>query len=305
MKKFDVLAIGNPTIDTTYSVNRIPKQDDKVIGQRLMQQIGGTAANTACVCGSLGLSVAAVAKVGTDSDAAAIVQEYQRHGVDTRFVFEQEGYASSQAIIMLDDSGEKSLIYVPAESENHNDSQLESAIILSRYVYLMPGDIDLFERVGEIAKKSLTKVVVDIEPTIVSCKQDLERILAYTDLAYFNHDGFVNAVGLAPSEAAIRSLVEQFSLQGLVVTMGSHGVMAYVENEFVQVGGFSVPVVDTTGAGDTFNATFLYSQIMKMKLEQGLTYACAAAAISLSALGAKGAVPTVQTIEAFLSKHPV
>jgi ribokinase/sulfofructose kinase len=98
-------------------------------------------------------------------------------------------------------------------------------------------------------------------------------------------------------------MVESYQLDGVVVTLGKDGAIAFVNGEYASYSGFNVPVVDTTGAGDTFNASFLYTQINKMPLSTGLEFACAAAAISVGAVGPKGNVPTLDKVAEFLTSN--
>ncbi|HHC6592913.1 TPA: carbohydrate kinase family protein [Vibrio parahaemolyticus] len=303
MKRYDVLAVGDANVDMTLKVDRLPKQDDKVLGIKIAEQVGGTVANSACVCGSLGLKTATLARVADDKYGVKVLDEYVKYNVDLKFVFQPKGYEQSTAIIMLDDSGEKSLIFVPSSSYEFNDELVVVAVASSRYLYTMPGNLDKFKEIAEIAKSNATKVVVDIEPTIVNQDGDLDIILTDADLVYFNKEGFKKATGKGVSKDALVSMVESYQLDGVVVTLGKDGAIAFVNGEYASYSGFNVPVVDTTGAGDTFNASFLYTQINKMPLSTGLEFACAAAAISVGAVGPKGNVPTLDKVAEFLTSN--
>ncbi len=303
MKRYDVLAVGDANVDMTLKVDRLPKQDDKVLGIKIAEQVGGTVANSACVCGSLGLKTATLARVADDKYGIKVLDEYVKYNVDLKFVFQPKGYEQSTAIIMLDDSGEKSLIFVPSSSYEFNEELVVVAVASSRYLYTMPGNLAKFKEIAEIAKSNATKVVVDIEPTIVNQDGDLDIILTGADLVYFNKEGFKKATGKDASKDALVSMVESYQLDGVVVTLGKDGAIAFVNGEYASYSGFNVPVVDTTGAGDTFNASFLYTQINKMPLSTGLEFACAAAAISVGSVGPKGNVPTLEKVAEFLTSN--
>ncbi|MDM4958766.1 PfkB family carbohydrate kinase [Escherichia coli] len=72
-----------------------------------------------------------------------------------------------------------------------------------------------------------------------------------------------------------------------MVTLDVRGVIAVKGNEQVKIGSYTIPVIDTTGAGDTFNGAFVYSLIKNMPLIEALKFASATAAINITALGAK------------------
>ncbi|MCG9627473.1 carbohydrate kinase family protein [Vibrio mediterranei] len=302
MREFDVISVGDAVVDISIKIDRLPRSDDKVLGKKLSQQIGGTAANSACVCGSLGLRTAALSQVGYDSIGELIIGEYSKYGVDTRFVKKIEGYEPNQAIIFVDESGEKSLVFVESSGYDFPVSEISNAFKSASYVYTMPGNVDKFIALSSIAKQNNAKVVVDIEPTVIKNDNDLAKILEGASIAFFNLDGFITATGNPPSEQMLYELALQYDLLGVIVTRGSLGVVAHVDGLYETFCGFEVPVIDTTGAGDTFNAAFMYSIINTMPLHRALRFACAAAAISISAYGAKGCVPTVVEIEDFLKQ---
>ncbi|WP_373952942.1 carbohydrate kinase family protein [Vibrio pomeroyi] len=301
MKLFEVLAVGDANIDTTIKVDHLPKHDDKVLGEKVSSQIGGTVANSACVLGSLGVKVTALAKVGTDGHGAEILNEYAKYNIDTSFVEQIEGFEANQAIIMLDDTGEKSLIFVPACHYEYSKSRAILAVSQAEYLYTMPGDICKFVEIAALAYKYETKVVVDIESTIVASKEDTHAILTHSDIVFFNEEGFTKAIEQDLTEEILHILIEQYNLDTIIVTLGANGVLAANnKGEIERHSGFEVEVIDTTGAGDTFNASFLFSKINGYQLDKSLEFSCAAAAYSIGGLGPKGAVPTIECVTEFL-----
>ncbi len=92
------------------------------------------------------------------------------------------------------------------------------------------------------------------------------------------------------------------SYQELVRTF-LRGVIAVKGNEQVKIGSYTIPIIDTTGAGDTFNGAFVYSLIKNMPLIEALKFASATAAINITALGARGHLATPSEVNLFLSQH--
>ena len=80
-------------------------------------------------------------------------------------------------------------------------------------------------------------------------------------------------------------------------------MIAVKGNEQVQIGSYTIPVLDTTGAGDTFNGAFIYSLIKNMSLIEALKFASATAAINITALGARGHLATPSEVNLFLLQH--
>lgn len=300
MKPYDVLCIGSATIDQTISVQRLPTRDDKVLGKQVSEGVGGTATNSACVCASLGLKVAALGSIGDSAASQLIRAEYRHYGIDQRYLNYSVEFEPMRVLIMLDDSGEKSLIIMPNEPADNFAEGLKQAISDSHYVYTMPGDLELLQRAGELTKVHGSRLAVDIEPTTFSDSHELGVILTSADVAFFNRDGFSKAFGVTPTAEQLAKLAQEHQLLGVVVTLGEGGAIGYVNGEYLSHPGFKVPVVDTTGAGDTFNAAMLYGLLRLPSAQAAMDFASACAAYSVGGVGAKGAVPTLDSVERFL-----
>lgn len=145
----------------------------------------------------------------------------------------------------------------------------------------------------------MTKVVVDIEPHIIATPEHLARILHLADIAIFNYDGFIRGYATEPDFTLLHDIQDEYQLDAVVVTLDVRGVIAVKGNEQVKIGSYTIPVIDTTGAGDTFNGAFVYSLIKNMPLIEALKFASATAAINITALGARGHLPTPSEVNLF------
>lgn len=303
MKKYDVTAIGSGNIDLILSVPSAPEKGGKIVGKQLGRQVGGTVANSACVMGRLGLNVTSASCVGDDSNGQDILNDFKKFNVDCNFVSQIPGHKANIAVIFIDDTGEKSLIYAPGDSREWDDDYADQAISQSRYLYTMPSDVQKFKRLADCAHQSNTKVVVDIEPHIASSQEVLNTILSLSDVVIFNQAGFIAGYDLKPSLEKLKDLQKRYDLDALVVTLDADGVMAVTEHESERFDIYNVPVVDTTGAGDTFNGAFVYSLVKNKSLKTALQFASATAAISITALGAKGNLPTAEEVNNFIVNY--
>ena len=307
MKKYDVVAIGNANIDLVLKAPRLPKNDDKVVGKKLLEGVGGTVANSACVMSHLGLNVASLSATGTDYYANKILNDFKKFNVSQEFIDIIPDLEADMAVIILDDSGEKSLIYVPAEEQETTKTQYEQALSQCRVVYTMPGNVTKFELFAQIAHQHQAQIAVDIEPHIADTKEKLDTILTHSDIVFFNKDGFASCVGIEPTRENLIELCQHYQLHTLVVTRGGEGAIAVTVNQWesAEHAGYRVNIVDTTGAGDTFNASFVYALINHYSLEKALEFACACAAISVGYLGARGAIPTAEQVQQFIQQQPI
>jgi sulfofructose kinase len=83
--------------------------------------------------------------------------------------------------------------------------------------------------------------------------------------------------------------------------LGHEGVLAWDGKQLQHTPAYRVPVVDTTGAGDIFHAGFIYGLLQDWPLERQLDFGCAAAALNCTAVGARGGIQAVETIEEFMA----
>ena len=98
-------------------------------------------------------------------------------------------------------------------------------------------------------------------------------------------------------ESALRRMHGHYGCRLAAATLGDEGVLAWNGKQLHQVSAYSVPVVDTTGAGDIFHAGFIYGLLQNWPLDRQLDFACAAAALNCMAAGARGGIQSIEAIE--------
>ncbi len=168
----------------------------------------------------------------------------------------------------------------------------------------MPQNHAQFNTLAGIAQECQTEVMVDIEPTVGSNTEIMRHILAGATIASFNQFGFRAATGAEPSLEAARRLLDA-GPHTIVVTRGARGALAVTRETHAEQPGFDVPVVDTTGAGDTFNAAFVSATLRGLPLDERLRFASAAGALSVTGMGPRGRLATMEEVYTFLAQHPV
>jgi ribokinase len=117
----------------------------------------------------------------------------------------------------------------------------------------------------------------------------------------------IEAVGfLTPNEHEREIIFQQVDASSfadkVIVTEGARGVAIRKDGKPMLIPGFQVPVVDTTGAGDTFNGALAVALSKGMSLEDACRFANAAAALSVTKLGAQGGMPTEEEVKRFLQE---
>jgi ribokinase/sulfofructose kinase len=298
----DMLAVGGVDADLVLTVGELPSYDEKVMGTLVGWMAGGPAANSACAASRLGLRVAALAMVGDDRSGQISIDGYAEFGVDTSLIEVVPGATSPFTVILIPPTGEKAIVVVPGTPPSYSMDRVEQALRRTRVMYMMPGARAQFLELAGLARACGAEVMIDVESTVAIDPSSLRQALAAVDIASFNRDGFIAAAGEQPTVETVRRLLE-YGPHTIVVTLGAQGALAATAEHFAQRPGHRVEAVDTTGAGDTFNAAFLCATLDGLALEQRLRFANAAAALSVTGMGPRGRLPTRQEVEIFLQTH--
>ena len=302
-RAFDVLAYGDPNIDYVFETARVPLADEKLLGRRLGTFAGGTAANVACAASRLGARVAGYGRVGRDADGRMLLTANDEVGVSNAFlrVVEQP---TAAATIIVDASGEKALVYAPMSGEPVDEVALSAALRQSRLLYAMPYDLAEFRQVTALAHAHDVAVAIDIEAAVAPTRERLDALLECSDIIFMNEGGFRATSDAGITVETIRPLLDK-GPQLIVVTMGAAGAIACSRTAWGEHPAFPVKMVDATGAGDCFNGAFLAACFNGRTLEGSLAFACAAASIAVSAVGARIALPTSEMVESLILEQIV
>lgn len=301
--QYDVVGLRGINFDLSLAVQRLPQHDEKVSARLLSSLPGGPVGNFACAASKLGLRVAVHAHLGDDNFSERILQEFKTYGVDTRWIEQEAGRTADLALIFVDPSGEKAIVVVePAPvSSDPPETIFRELITKTRGLFLTMYSFVEFRSRLDAARLKGVQVMIDIEDTPQVGQVSVTDILNSCDIASFNHAGFLAYMGKEPEFALLSELLSENSVHTIVVTLGKRGVMGIANGQQpVHIPGLNVDVKDTTGAGDTFNAAFLSARLKGLPLEEALKFANTAAALSVTAYGAKGRLPAWVEVEEFL-----
>lgn len=298
-RPFDIVSIDGIDLDIVMKVKRLPGYGEKVMGEYVGRLAGGPCANFACAAARLGMRIASLSTIGDDAGGKIVKDDFQQFGVATDLMRVRKGEETPFTVILIEPDGERSIIVVPTFETTYTDAELHAAFGQTRAIHTFPDRAAEFIRLAKIARANQTKVMVDLEPTSNVDRPGLEEMLPWADIVSFNERGFAQIWGEAPTIDGARKLLA-YGPDVVVVTLAERGALAVSDSAAVQIPGHSVAVQDTTGAGDTFNAAFLTATLRGEDLKTCLTFANAAAALTVTGLGPRGGMPTADAVEAFL-----
>jgi len=129
----------------------------------------------------------------------------------------------------------------------------------------------------------------------------IEPLLKNIDYLITSRDIPGRLVGEHDLQRSLPMLLNQYGCRLTAATLGQQGVLAWDGSEFHYAPAFRVQPVDTTGAGDIFHAGFIYGLLQGWTLPRQLDFACAAAALNCTAVGARGGIKSVESIEKLMA----
>lgn len=297
-----VAVIGDPVIDLYLRTTDVHDLSDKVLAREVGRFGGGTAANFAAGLSRLGHPAAMIGRVGDDRMGEDALADITRFGVDTQLVERQPGAMSSYCVVLLDERGDRFIIVVPAHEARPPamTPAMQGAIQNAGALYVSWQYPGLAREAIAVAKQSSVPVLMDIERVVLESQSP--DVVASADLIFFNQEGLHRfAAGLEPEQGLQRALT--MGPRIAVVTQGRDGCYVASQEGVIHQKGFSVSVTDSTGAGDSFQAAFLYGYLRGWPLAATTGFAAAAGAISVTRMGPRHGAPTFAEIVAFLGLH--
>lgn len=285
-----ITVIGSINMDLVVQTNDFPVQGETIFGDLFTTVPGGKGANQAVAAARLGGNVNMVANVGNDVFGEELMTNLIANKVNSSHVGRSTNTASGIANIFLS-GGDNRIIVVPGA--NYELSQTH------------------IDRVKEVIQKS-TLVVLQLEIPITTIDYILQVcddlhvpvLLNPAPAAGFNKQLMDKIAFLTPNETEceqifgkdIETALEQYPNQ-LIITLGGEGARYFDGEKHVIVKGFKTEVVDTTGAGDTFNGAFAYAVAEGFDLDQAVRFANAAGSLSVEKFGAQGGMPSLSEVE--------
>ncbi|GAC90575.1 ribokinase [Anoxybacillus flavithermus NBRC 109594] len=292
MRKPKITVVGSINMDLVTITKRMPMQGETVVGETFRLIPGGKGANQAVAAARLGADVQMIGAVGTDAFGTELLQHLAKEGIIVDGVKPVTDTETGIATIIISE-GDNRIIVVPGANHALRPDDLErwEEKIATSDVCLLQLEIPLsvVERAVSIAKRNGVRVILNPAPA-----QPLpDTLLDQVDFLTPNeHERDIVLAGRPLKQWAHK----------LIVTEGKRGVSFQRNGEQVLIPGFRVPVVDTTGAGDTFNGALAVALSKGMELEEACRYANAAAALSVTKLGAQTGMPTERELESFLAE---
>lgn len=287
----NIVVVGSSSMDLVVTADKRPKAGETLIGESFQTVPGGKGANQAVAAARLGANVSIIGRVGKDAFGKEILDNLKKNGVSVNHVEPVPHLSSGTAHITLAE-GDNSIIFVKGANDEVTPSYLEKADSILK-------EADMIMVQQEIPEETV-EYIADF------CNQFNKKWLLNPAPARKISDNVIeSATYLTPNEHEFtvmfgeenRSEVLARYPNKLLITEGKNGVR-YFNGECEEVvPSFVVEAVDTTGAGDTFNAAFAVAVAEGKTIKEALRFANRAASISITKFGAQGGMPTREEVE--------
>src|SRR6266404_2756215 len=273
IQKADLVGVGLNATDTLIPVTHYPDRGSKVEIRPTAILPGGQVATTVVACQQWGLRTRYVGKVGEDAAAELHATEFARLGVEAHLI-PAPGCTSQQAFILVDDSGERTVLWQRDRRLTLRPEELQREwIVNSRALHVDGHDTAAAAAAAGWARAAGIPVIADVDelyPGVDALLNKVDFLITSRDIP----GRLMEELDLRKSLPALR---KRFGCRLTAATLGEEGVLAWDGTQFHYAAAFRVNTVDTTGAGDIFHAGFIYGLLQGWPLQRQLDFACAPA----------------------------
>jgi sugar/nucleoside kinase (ribokinase family) len=288
-----LLVYGDVEMDILLKTTPAGPNDHDVKVESIAFSPGGSAANCACVAGSLGLPVTFLGSIGNDSWNKPLLRDFHRFNVNTKYLKHADA-STGTCVALVDSGGERKFYSYRGANESSPPDQLPSAVWkrhhclhLSGYSFQEPNSrAAAWKMLHEAKSRGL---LISLDPAYLFAKEagkDLDELLPLLDFFFPNRTEAALISGNEDPLQAARILKDK-GVKMVIVTLGSAGCLALSDGvEQFNKMDVTQPVVDTTGAGDAFCGGFLTGYFNGLSLVQACKLGCASAAHIVMHMGA-------------------
>ncbi|WP_411844507.1 ribokinase [Schinkia azotoformans] len=289
-----IIVIGSINMDLVTSALVFPKAGETLIGTSFLTIPGGKGANQAVAAARLGADVSLIGCVGDDLFGKELVDHLKEQQVSLPNVEPVTHTKTGIASITLAE-GDNSIIVVPG-ANYHVTPEL-----VAKYEELI-ASCDTMLLQLEIPMESVEMAVK------IGRKHGLTIILNPAPIAKLSKEILLNIDYITPNEHEVVELLEGLNeeqinklKEKLIVTKGAKGITYYRNGSEQHIDSYPVEVVDTTGAGDSFNGALAVALTAGNSMEEACRFANAVGALAVTKLGAQSGMPTKEEVEVFLN----
>lgn len=294
----DVIGLGYCSWDYVGIIERIPAFDSPTVSLRdFAVSGGGPVASALVTLARLGIRTGYIGVVGDDEPGLLIKRSFEEEGVSVQRMTVQSGARTPICMVLVQEqTGRRS---IQCYRGTRRDVELQPAdrdyVTGARFLHLDGHHMDAAISAAQWMRQASRTVVLDANKP----RPRLEELLPWVDVLITNAHFPEAYTGHKEPLDAAQALLQQ-GARLVVTTLGEKGCSCFTRERTWYVPGFTVPVVDTTGAGDAFHGAFIYGLLQEWTILRAAEFANSVAALNCTALGGRPALPSLEQALGFL-----
>lgn len=305
--KNKIVVVGSSNTDMIIQVPKIPRPKETILGGRFSMAAGGKGANQAVAAARAGGDVHFICRVGSDLFGQKAIDGFIEDNIHVEYIRKDDAVSSGVALIFVSDDGENSIAVAPEANSRLSIEDVQKAkdVFTSDAIVITQLEIPIetVRATIEMAQAAQARMILNPAP---AQKLDTDIIKHVSILTPNEIEAEILTDVRTDSQDGIRKAGAKLISMGVetvLITCGADGVYFTTAHSEGMIPAFRVDAIDTTAAGDVFNGALAVALANKMDLDGAILFANAAAALSVTQLGAQPSAPTRHEIEKFMALH--
>ncbi|MCW3995487.1 MAG: carbohydrate kinase family protein [Candidatus Bathyarchaeota archaeon] len=303
MTRFDVIGFGALNVDTLLRVDKIAGPEEESFIHDVVEACGGSAANTMVGLARLGCKVGFIGKVADDREGKMQIDCFRAEGVDTDGIIHTKTGKSGVCLGFVDKKGQRALYINSGVNDAIEFRELDPTYVTqTKFLHLS-------SFVGEKSFRTQIKLLshlpdaikISFDPGALYVKRGfaaIEPIIQNTTIMLPNAIELEQITGETEVPKGAKMLIDM-GVKIVAVKLGAKGCYVTNGQEKQTIPAYKVQAVDTTGAGDAFNAGFLYGQLFGKTLAECGRLGNFTASKCVAAMGARAGLPYQKDLAVF------
>lgn len=300
MRRFDVIGFGALNVDKLFKVNRIAGAEEESFIIDYSETCGGSAANTMVGLARLGAHVGFIGKVGDDEEGGTLLESFRKENVDTNGTKVARSGRSGKVMGFVDDDGQRALYIDPGVNDEINSDDVDPDYVLNTSFLHLSSFVGerSFETQRNLVDRFADRVKISLDPGALYARAGLTKLKSIIDSTFVMMPNAIELrllTGERKYRTGAKSLIDH-GVKVVAVKLGNKGCYVTDAKESYLVEPFQVEVLDTTGAGDAFDAGFIYGLLSGKGLRECARIGNFVASRCIMAMGARTSLPMLKDL---------
>ncbi|AGK98480.1 carbohydrate kinase family protein [Clostridium pasteurianum] len=306
MNKYDVITIGDINPDLVFAgIEKLPGAGEEKQVDNMFLKLGGGAALCAAGLAKLGMNISFNSVVGNDLYGKFLISEMNKLNIDTSHINVLKENSTGITVALTNSKNRTFITYKGSNGKLDFNKINGNYLKQAKHVHLTgycKETHDSFIKIVKMAKENNLTASLDVGwDDTGEWDSRIFNIISLVDIFLPNETEALHYCRCSKVEDALDKLTYYGNL--VVIKLGSSGSIAKVNNKLYRKQAYKVDTVDTTGAGDSFNAGFIYSYLNNYGIEQCLSIANACGALSTTGFGGNTSFPNIEKVMDFIKKN--